>query len=281
MKLNSKLTGGLAWAGLIVVLAVPSADLLTGKESADSVKSVATPSTAVQTASVAPSPQPTIKRVAGSKSDDPVDAFVQSGKKLPSYISDAPDAAAKEPAPTHKLVVPSQTSPQAVDLVTVASVPSTEAAPIPYPASMRPAERTTAVATTTPPVATTTIAAPATGLSPSGGTSVAATTEEAPLIIDDELVERREEAVAKVLDEEPRVAITQPPQRIEEDQLEEWDSGSLAEYLERKGLISNNREQASNSNFDEDGFVLDEGPNEERSEARVIRRIKRNDDFFF
>lgn len=32
MKLNSKLTGGLAWAGLIVVLAVPAADVLMGKK---------------------------------------------------------------------------------------------------------------------------------------------------------------------------------------------------------------------------------------------------------
>ncbi len=31
MRLNSKVTWGLAWAGLAVVVAVPSADFLTGK----------------------------------------------------------------------------------------------------------------------------------------------------------------------------------------------------------------------------------------------------------
>ncbi len=30
MKLNSKVTWGLAWTGLAVILAVPSADFLTG-----------------------------------------------------------------------------------------------------------------------------------------------------------------------------------------------------------------------------------------------------------
>ena len=31
MKLDAKLKGGLAWAGLVVILAVPSADILFGK----------------------------------------------------------------------------------------------------------------------------------------------------------------------------------------------------------------------------------------------------------
>ena len=64
------------------------------------------------------------------------------------------------------------------------------------------------------------------------------------------------------------------------DELEEWDSGSLADYLERRNLISESNAQASNSDFDDDGFLLEDGPNDNRSNARVIRRLPRNSDFF-
>jgi hypothetical protein len=325
MKLNSKLTGGLAWAGLVVVLAVPSADLLTGKKDGDSAKVVAPASAAdtdtVQTAAIetvkAPNPQPTIKRGVQTASQDPVDAYVSSGKKLPSYISDAPaDTASTKPVVTPKLVVPasssttSTTTLQPVEDTQVAALPQAEEAPIPYPASKRPKTQTTAVAATAPvaitplqsttPVKTTTIVAPATGVTPDATaatptTNVASTAtvtsaDEKPLILDEDVIERRDEAVAKVLDEEPQdqpqVAETQQPRRVEGDQLEEWDSGSLADYLERKGLMNGNdaSTQASrddDANYDPDGFFLDDGPNNDRSDARVIRRVKRNNDFFF
>jgi len=262
MKLNSKLTGGLAWAGLVVVLAVPSADLLTGKKDGDSAKAVtplmtSSSTDAIQTATVettkAPSPQPTIKRSVQTAAQDPVESYVSSGKKLPSYISDAPaDSASTKQVETPKLVVPSSTTNtttlQPVEDTQVAALPKDEEAPIPYPASMRPAAKTEVASTTvvtapTTPVKTTTIVAPQTGITPDStatttSTNVASTApvngaDEQPLIIDEDVVQRRDEAVAKVLDDEPQVAATQEPRRIEGDQLEEWDSGSLADYLER------------------------------------------------
>lgn len=291
MKLNSKLTGGLAWAGLIVVLAVPSADMLMGK-GGDAAKEPGTTSgteavrTAVVTpaatkpvftapAATTPAKVPAIETAA--KGADPVETYVQSGKKMPSYISDAPaETAAEEPAPTTKLVVPgvpSQTQTQiaatkppvagtSVDVANVKQMHPELVAPIPYPASKRP--RTPLTATT--PAITTTPTVP-----------VVAATEE-PLIVDETTVQRREEAVARVLDDDVQVTRVQP--RIEEDQLEEWDSGSLAEYLERKGLMTN-QAQATNADVDPDGFYLDEGPNNDRSDARVVRRIKPSNDFFF
>ena len=70
MKLNSKVTGGLAWAGLALVLAVPSADMLTKP----SVKSATITSDmdAIQTASVTPAAKPVvpaIKAPAGTDAD--------------------------------------------------------------------------------------------------------------------------------------------------------------------------------------------------------------------
>ena len=56
------------------------------------------------------------------------------------------------------------------------------------------------------------------------------------------------------------------------DQLEEWDSGSLADYLERKGLLS---ETSAEDSYDPDGFFLDQGPN------RKKRPVVEEDFFLF
>jgi len=259
MRLNSKVTGGLAWAGLVLVLAVPSADMLT-KPSAKTV-TVSSGTDATQTASIAPAVRPVVpavkpvvKPVAAAvgkpAGTDVVEEYVSTGKKLPSYISDAPQTTAQAPAASKPLVVPTapataQVGPDgtfaADDRTVVASV-----APVPYPASMRPRPATTATVTAD---------------------------ERSPLIVDEEAVAQREatlRAVGPVLEDEPPV--------VGDEQLEEWDSGSLADYLERKGLISEAEQaQPVDSDYDPDGFFLDEGPN--RSNVRVVRRLRPGEDF--
>jgi hypothetical protein len=268
MKLNSKLTGGLAWAGLILVLAVPSADMLT-KGSGGAAATMTSDMDAIDTATATPAvtpaagPKVILARpgeapvVVQAQGEDPVDEYLGSGKELPSYISDAPaDVAAAEPAPVTKLVVPGAASQtDAVDVAAVDPAPAIppQAAPVPYPASMRPkAPVMTAIA----PVAT---------------------DEEAPLILDEDLVERREAAVAAVLDDGP---VGPPaPAIVRGEELEEWDSGSLADYLERRGLMnSSSSDEASSGDFDEDGFFLDEGPNDD--EERLRQRLRREGFFF-
>lgn len=297
MKLNSKLTGGLAWAGLIVVLAVPSADLLMGKKDGDSVKTVTpvestTPAITApavvapaSTAAEAPVKPLSVRTIAIDKDGDPVETFVQSGKKLPSYISDAPtDQASAKPTTTPTLVVPGvpgsvkpvENPEPTTDVALAPTFDDTLVAPTPYPASKRPRpginRPVTEVATTTPTVKPVTVA-PITTVDP-----VTTATAEQPLIVDETTIQKRDEAVAAVLDDEDE-QFTVTPNRVESDQLEEWDSGSLADYLEKKGLMTN-RAQATNddtTDFDEDGFFLDQGPN--NSEARVVRRIKPRNNF--
>jgi hypothetical protein len=135
------------------------------------------------------------------------------------------------------------------------SVPAVNAgltAPVPYPASKRPK----APAVTTASV-------------PQAG-------EEAPVIVDEDLVARREAAVAAVLGNDP--VARRSPGIVRGEELEEWDSGSLAEYLERRGLMSRGSTEATRNDFDEDGFYLDEGPN--NSEQRLRRRLRRDFIFF-
>lgn len=261
MKLNSKVTGGLAWAGLVLVLAVPSADMLT-QPSAKSV-TITSDMDAIETASVAPAVKPAVPAVKPvvpatkqAAKGDVVDDYVSTGKKLPSYISDAP-AATVQPAKVKPVVTPT---------VDVASTPAVESdgtfagdydanmaavAPKPYPASMRP--------------------------KPTTATAAVPATDEAPLIIDENELEQRE---AAILPPEP-VGPAKSPQIITEDELEEWDSGSLADYLERKGLISeaNQATERLQTQFDEDGFFLSDGPN--RSTAKRRRADDEVDFFLF
>ena len=62
-----------------------------------------------------------------------------------------------------------------------------------------------------------------------------------------------------------------PEPVITGDQLEEWDSGSLAEYLARRGLMSEASTAAPvERDYDPDGFFLDEGPNNNGRRSRVI-----------
>lgn len=268
MKLNSKVTGSLAWAGLALVLAVPSADILTRPQANSAT--ITSDMDAVRTASITPAAKPAVKPVvpaarrpagadvaATGNGTDVVDDYVSSGKKLPSYISDAPaGTGAQRPATGKPLIVPTNTAEtppvkpdgtfagDAEANVVVAVVP-----PKPYPASMRPKPTTV------------TAALPA--------------NDEAPLIIDEENLERREAALQPA---DPFEA-DDSPQIITEEQLEEWDSGSLAEYLERRGLISDSERAAERleTQFDADGFFLSDGPNNSSAKRR---RVKKKLDFF-
>lgn len=253
MKLNPKLTGGLAWAGLVVVLAVPSADLLS-KQNADTAVVMTSDVDPVRTATVVSQPREAAEVATAA---DPVDQFIQSGKKLPSYISDAPaEVASTKPAPTVKLIVPGTTAAPQKAPLEVASLEPADivVAPQPYPVSMRPQ----AQAMTTGSV------------SPSSSS-----VNEQPLIIDENATARRDAAVARVLENDGV-----QPSRIQADELEEWDSGSLAEYLERRGMMSGGQsQQAQASDYDADGFFLDEGPNNDRTPRS--RRLPPREFFLF
>ncbi len=291
MKLNSKLTGGLAWAGLIIILAVPSADMLT-KGGGNKAATMTSDMTAVETAGVAPVAAPaTAPRVVlarpgeepeiiPAQNEDPVEEYLSSGKELPSYISDAPaELATGEAAPVPQLVAPKLDAPAPVDVAAVAAdtpvANAGQVAPLPYPASMRPSP----AATPAPTIAPVTTLAPVTTASAAPATAPATTLGEPVVIVDEDLVARREAAVANVLDDEP--SEFEDPSVVSEEELEEWDSGSLAEYLERRNLISGGGDEAStdfeddfDSEFDDDGFFLDEGPNTDRPRRRLRRELE-------
>ena len=252
MKINPKLTGALAWTGLVLVLAVPAANMLTGEPEAKA--NLTSDTRQVQTATAKPAGKPVVPAVeskpsavveTASAGDGAVTDFVKSGKKMPSYISggDSPavDTASTPKAPAAKpgtiTINPDGTikKPTTVPALTpvrpdVASVEQPVVAPTPLPASARPKPQTV-----------TTLPAPA----------------EQPLIID-------ENAVAST-GPLPPSDIVPDDQLVTGDQLEEWDSGSLADYLERKGLMSDASQAAPAT---DERFFIEDAPNNRRS--RVI-----------
>jgi hypothetical protein len=241
MRLNSKVTWGLAWTGLAVVLAVPSVDLLTGRlggpgEAAAVLTSGIEP---VQTASITPADPLPVKTVTTVKTKngisivpagstppaaDPVDDKLGAGNALPDYISDS-DAPAK---------VETQ----------VASIDPTP--PTPFPAWARPRIAATPAA----PVIE--------------RTAPAASPE--PIVIVDDT-----QTGSIALPSGPT-----PPAPILDDSAN-WDNETLRQYLERRGILDDGDERSSatvterSTTYDPDGFYLSDGPNGDRT-SRETRR---------
>lgn len=241
MKLDRRITNGLAWAGVILVVGVPTADLLSAQFSGD-----ATPARVAAVEPVAPVPAPLSQRpdapsseVAEVKPAAPVaskpaaqtasvvDNFVNSGKPLPSYITGGDAAAAPAVAPaqvatTPPVRTPIVTTPAAVDPTQVAAIAPQKVAPVPMPLSMRPTPITVPVAVT----------APADIVIPSG--------IEAP----------------------------RPSATVTAADLDDWETGPLSEFLARKQAQGGSSATVT-TDYDPDGFFLDQGPNP-RGRDRVI-----------
>lgn len=95
MKLDGKVKGGLAWAGLVVILAVPAANMVVGNPNSGSAQSAVTAADASATkpALKVPAAKPAATDPIETASvADPVDKLLAKGKKLPSYISDGDSA---------------------------------------------------------------------------------------------------------------------------------------------------------------------------------------------
>jgi len=248
MKFDSKVKGALAWTGLFVILAVPSADLLFGKDSGPKANLAITSDTA-QVKPVVPASKSELKTdpvqtasvdAPAANSADAVDTYLNNGKKLPAYISDAEATPAVKPAAPVTVKAP-------VEVAALSPVQQTP--PVPLPRSARPIVNAPLVASV--PVA------PAAG--------------EQPLIIDEtDLAQRQANLTQPDAPVEPfplsdgsdqAFADDQPV--VTGDQLEEWDSGSLADYLAAKGLLNDDSVQPQAAEDDSD-LVFNDGPSRPR-----------------
>jgi hypothetical protein len=235
MNIDRRITNGLAWAGVVLVVGVPTADLLSaqfmGRGEAPSVAVIepvsptpapasqrpaapaVVPQTEVAAAPAGPIDTPEAAVVPAAQTADAVDRFLQSGKPLPSYITGGGDTAPAEVAATPPARPPVVTAPApepaAPDPVQVAAIPVKEA-PVPMPLSMRPKPM-----------------------------PVVADTPLEPVVIPDSVV------------------APLPPANVTATDLEDWETGPLSEFL-----AARQQQQGSSATvtYDRDGFWLDEGP---------------------
>ena len=259
MKLDSKLKGGLAWAGLVVVLAVPAANVLMGTP-IEQAKSVTTSDTAViPTGKPAGTPakdQLDPIKTASVSGKDPVKVYLDKGKKLPSYISDGgattpatgaaavPSKGAITPAKSTETASLSPGKAATTDLA-LPGAATASAPPVPLPRSARP--KATEIAAVAPAQAMPAPVKPA--------AAPVASAADTPLVLDDAKVAAIEKAEPFPLSDGNRSDV------VREDQLEEWDSGSLADYLERKGLVSGSAsaEEVPADDSQYEGLLVDDG----------------------
>lgn len=243
MPIDRRITNGLAWAGALLVVAIPAADVALNQLGPQSAPQVAVVEAEVEPRVIGPSlPTPVSQRpvpasvadrpaqstptkpspvstpdpitTASAKpvtaSGDAVDDFLRSGRPLPNYISEAGSA---DPAP------PPATSTASV------------AAPLPEQVG--------------PPLAASPVQAVA-AISPKAVKGF-----PTPVSLRPVTVARPQQAVAPALVVEPQAPV------ITAADLEEWESGPLSEFLARRQATAGQ----GPSEYDPDGFFLDEGPN--------------------
>lgn len=275
MSIDRRITNGLAWAGVLLVVGVPAADLLSaqfmGAPGTPPVAQVAvveriapTPAPlsqrpaapvakpAAQVAAVVPAAPaaPVVKKPAAqvaavvpatpvvapatrpavtpaAQTADAVDAFLQSGRSLPSYITGAEAPAATNQVAAAPARTPIITTPEAIDPVEVAAIGPQKIAPTPMPLSMRP--QPVSVALVREPV----VIPP--GLTPAS----------------------------------PAVVV-RPPANVNAADLDDWETGPLSDFLAER--------QAGNAyvepGYDPNGFFLDQGPNRRQRDRIIAREVE-------
>ncbi len=263
MRLNSKMTWGLAWAGLAVVVAVPSMDFLTGKLGDGSNKALITSTTDPVSGAAAPAKTASVTTTitktgviitpAGSTPPaDPVDKYLDTNKALPSYISGGTAPAAASDTTQVAIVdpvapTPFPARPAALDRQVIAPAAVTA----PQTVAVDP---TTTASITTAPVVT---AAPSVTTVP----VVTAAPAQPVVIVDDS-------KTATIDGAAPR-----PPADIVDDSAN-WKSQGLEQYLDQNGLLDKGKSTANVTskpadNYDPNGFYLSDGPNNSRAARRA------------
>jgi hypothetical protein len=249
MPIDRRITNGLAWAGAVLVVAIPAADFALRQASPASQPqvSVVQPQSPAQPSETGRTPQAerpqqvaeTAELVSASEveadpivtaqnaprpaseSGDPVDSFLQSGRDLPSYISGgSAGAGTSAPAATRPPAAAPQQQQQASvqPAVPAAAHPPATSAPVP---PVRPQVNVT-------------LPTPVSQRPPSVPQSQA-----------------RPAAPAQ----QPPLVIREPNDILTAEDLEDWESGPLSEFLANRG------QQPAAQDYDADGFFLDEGPN--------------------
>lgn len=254
MQIDSRITTGLAWAGALLVVAIPTADFFMRQNDAPPQVSVVQEeiseevtlptASAERPAAPAPASEPAREQTAAaptkpqSTGDEIIDSYLESGRELPSYISDGgttkPATETPKPQPVQTVTpspatpaTPAPTAPAATPApVETAALPRTRLVTLPTPVSQRPPSVAVAPVITEP--------APDLAQQPAVG-------PQQPVIVTPSA--------------QPPLIISEPDQIITAEDLEDWETGPLSDFLARRSGGGQSTQQ-----FDGNGFFLDEAP---------------------
>ncbi|MBE7732273.1 hypothetical protein [Devosia faecipullorum] len=241
-----RIVNGLAWAGAALIVAVPVADLIARQFASAPEPQVAIVQEAPESAVTLPTPtverpeprpvppaQPADKAKPARTADmaatagDAVDSYLQSGRPLPSYISNG--SGSTPPASGNAQPRPSVTQPLPEPAPAPNPVPKADAAPQPEAQPTRPVIAMPRAVTGFPtPVSERprVAAAPATPVVPIAPANP-------PLIIEDA-----------------------GPVTTAQD-LDDWETGPLSDFLANRG---GQRAAPAPNDYEPGGFWLDQGP---------------------
>ena len=208
--ISRKITGALAWTGLVIVIAVPAADVLLSK--------LAPPGSAVvgptgQAATIAP--------------------FVPKAAAIkPATKPSTPVAEAPEPTPVQAPAASTQVAEQSSDL------PAAPADPVQgylathktLPSYITPDGNTPATAGANPAAATQNAPPPTPTVASTGSASVASSPVEDPGVAAPATAPKPMAAAAR-----PKLQTVRP---VTEADLKNWKSGTLEDYLRQHGLLN-------------------------------------------
>lgn len=272
MKMDRRLSNGLAWAGALLVIGIPAADFAIGAISGAAQPSVAVVDAKVETETPAPAvaeapppaPRPTIaaepeiatapqpaavESKPAAVAANAVDTFLQSGKPLPSYISGS--GATEQAAMTPKPATPAATSNLP------ATHPPQQQAVTPQPAAApqieKPAEQVAAL----PPAQVAPVPMPL-SMRPRPVTVPLANANaggDVPLVID-----------RPSTPPPAPVPTAAEPNFVTAEDLRDWESGPLSDFLAQRNSRSSATYQVQQNEpayGGNNGFWLDEGPQNE------------------
>lgn len=264
MKLDRRLTNGLAWAGALLVVGVPVADFFIGRMSETDIARASVVDAGNSTPVVAPiasvepagetAPNAAVAPVKSAALDKPavggdaVQSYIDAGKSLPSYITGG-DAGSVADKPQQSAAVPTPVQAGNPPAAVPASTPTAPVvAAVPSSAEARPP------VATTPPVETVAILPPKVApvpmplsMRPRVAVAPQASVPQAPVLIVDE----------------PAPVRGAPSPVITADDLEGWETGPLSDFLaqrQQQGSSAVYQVQPNENSYETEGFWLDEAP---------------------
>lgn len=273
MSIDRRITNGLAWAGVLLVVGVPTADLLSAQFMGNPKASVMAPEVAV-VERIAPVPAPLSQR--------PATPAVKPATQVAAVTPAKPAAPAAKPTPAKPDEQVAAVAP-AKPVAAAPAKPATETADAvnawlnsgkPLPSYITDEAQPTQVAAA-PPARTPIVTTPAPGIDP---IEVAAIPPQkiAPMPMPLSMRPKPVEIAAAPpqaivippgLTPAAPVVVVRPPANVTADDLEDWETGPLSEFLAER--------QAGNAyvdpGYEADGFFFDQGPNR-RQRDRIIAR---------